>query len=238
MILFYLFLSLEIENKIDSLKALLNERPQLQTILELNSSYIAIDDFDEGITLLRQYENRFGSGGKPVFILAIGDDYFFAGKIVTAHAEYLKLVKHDPRSEYANDALERLYLIESARKDTMLLKKFAYAICLFQTDRLQAAEDSLKNVLKTKVGAYAYYYLALVYMKREDVPLALGALQELADVFPDHTIHYADLLLAEILLQSNNENRARQILEELIIDEPTSIYAARARELLKEIPNP
>jgi tetratricopeptide (TPR) repeat protein len=234
MILLFLFISFELDIKIDSLKASLTQNPQLSTVLELNKCYLSMDEFNEAINLLKEYKNNFKSEEKYVLEFNIADDYFFAGKILEAHEEYLKLVSRYPRSEIANDALERLYLIESARKNMILLKKLAHAICFYQTDQLDTGQDSLKTLLKSEVGAYAYYYLALTYKKKEDFPLSLSALKELNNSFPDHKIHNVFLLIAEIYLQLNNEKEAQEILENLIVEKPTSIYAVRAREMLRE----
>lgn len=234
MILLYLLFYLEFDTKIDSLKASLIQNPQLSTVLELNKYYLSMGKFNKAINLLKEYENHFKSEEKSVLDFNIGDDYFFAGKILEARDEYLKLVGRYPHSEIANDALERLYFIESARKNMILLKKLAHAICFYQTDQLDTAQDSLKTLLKSGVGAYAYYYLALTYEKKEDLSLALSAFEELNNSFPDHKIHNVFLLIAEIHLQLNNEKEAQEILENLIVEKPTSIYAVRAREMLRE----
>lgn len=235
MIVLYLFFSLKLETNIDSLQTSIRQNPQLPVVLELNRCYLRMGKYNEGINLLKDYERHFKSEKKSILIFNIGDDYLFAGMILPARNEYLKLVNRYPRSEIANDALERLYLIESTRQDTILLKKLARSICLFKSEQFDSAEDSLKDLLKTKIGAYAYYYLACLYKEKEDLPMALSALNELGNSYPDHKIHNAILLLAEIHLRSNNEKKAQDILEDLIIKKPNSIYAVRAREMLKTL---
>ena len=167
-------------------------------------------------------------------MFTIGDDHLFAGNILLAREAYLKLVAIYPSSEHANDALERLHLIESVRKDTVFLKRLTHSMFLYHTDQLHTAEDSLKNLLETKLAAHAYYYLALVYRKKSELPLALSALKELNKSFPDHKIHNAILLLAEILIKCKSKKEAKEVLENLIVEKPTSVYAIRAREILEE----
>lgn len=234
MILLHLLFSFELAAKIDSLKACIDQNPQLSAILELNEYYLRANRYSEGIALLEKYEEIFESDYKSYLIFNIGDNYFFAGKIIMARNEYLKLVSHYPRSEIANDALERLYLIESVRQDTVLLKKLAYSICLYTTNQLEKAEDSLKTLSSTKLGAYAYYYLALLYKKREELPLALSALNGLYESYPNHSINNAALLLASVYFQVNNKAEAKKILEDLILEKPRSIYAVRAQRLLEQ----
>ena len=89
-----------------------------------------------------------------------------------------------------------------------------------------------------KIGALAYYDLALLYMRKDDLSQALSSLKELNKSFPSHKIHNAVLLLAEIYLQLNDEKEARGILEDLIVKAPASIYAVQARQMLKQISNP
>ena len=229
-----LCLIFSIEAKIDSLKMLLDKQPEVSTVIQLNKCYLQKGEFSNGINLIKKYEERFESEGKPILIYCLGEDYFFAGKIILARDEYLKVVSRFPDSEIANNALERLYLIEYARKDTSLLKRLANSICLYETEQFDIAKDSLTVLLKTIIGDYAYYYLALLYYTEGKLPLALSALYELNNSFPEHKIRNATLLLVEINLRLNNKKDAQKILEDLIIKEPNSIYAARARRMLKE----
>jgi len=221
------------EATIDSLETLLDQNPQIQIVLELNKCYLRTGNYTSGIHLLLEYEKNFNPEEKSVIRFTIGDNYFFAGKMLEAREEYLKLVSRFPQSQVANDALERLYLIEFARKDTVLLKRLAHAIYLYEIKEFDSADDSLKHLLKTTIGPHAYYYLALLYKSNDDLPQALSALEELNENFPEHKIHKAILLIAQIHLHLDNRKEAQKILEDLIIKEPTSIYAARARQMLK-----
>jgi len=229
-----LFIILQSDAKIDSLKKALSQNPQLPTLVELHNCYLKAGSIKEDLVLLKEYESVCKSNEKPFLMFIIGDDHLFAGNVLLAREEYLRLVAKYPSSENANDALERLYLIESARKDTALLKKLTHSIFLYYVDELNTAEDSLKNLLETKLAAHAYFYLALVYVKKNDLPLALGALKELNKSYPDHKIHNATLLLAEVLIESKNKKEAKEVLENLLVEKPTSIYAVRAREILKQ----
>jgi len=233
-LLFCICASLGLEAKIDSLEAILNKNIQLPIVLELNKYYLRMGKIDEGNALLQKYERYFPSEGRAAVHFTLGDNHLFGGEILAARDEYLKLVSLYPHSDIANDALERLYLIEATRKDTVLLKRLTNTLYLFYTEQLSAAEDSLKNLLKTKIGPYAYYYLALVYREKDNIPLVLSTLKELNTTFPDHTLHNASLFLAEVYLQTENKKEAQKILEEMMVKEPTSIYGARAREMLKE----
>jgi len=232
--IFFLISDVEFRTKIDSLENLIAQKPQLSLILELNNLYRQAEKFDSGTIILRKYEDVMLPKERPYLIYNIGENYLFAGKLLDAREHYLETTARFSKSEIANEALERLYLIEVARKDTILLKRLARSICAFEMENLKAAEDSLKNLLKTSLGDYAYFYLALVYNKKGEFPLALGALDELNKNSPNHSIHKAYLLYAEINLKLGNKKKTKEILEELIIKMPQTIYSVQAKELLKD----
>ena len=233
MILLFFFFNLELSNKIDSLKTLVTHNPQLSIITELNMCYFMADQDSLGIELIRKYYDRLGTHDNTALRLHLADDYLYTGNILGARDEYLKLVSRYPGSVFANDALKKLYMIESARLDTTTFKSLGYSIFLYKSSQLDAAKDSLKNLVKTRLGDYALYFLALTFIKQENLGQALGALDNLTTSFPDHKIHNAILLQAGLYIDLNKEKEARAILEELIVREPTSIYAVKARALLE-----
>lgn len=226
-------LSLTLDNKIDSLRNLVEKNPELSSIIELNMCYFLTEKESLGIELLKKYYNRLKADDNISIVLHLADDYLYTGQILNARKEYLKLVNRYPGSEYANDALEKLYMIESARRDTLMFKALGYSIFLYNTDQLHTAVESLKNLVKTRLGEYALYYLALTYLKLDDIPQALGALDDLTSSFPDHKIHNAILLKAQMYIDLNRIKEARTILEELIVRAPNSIYAVKARGILE-----
>jgi tetratricopeptide (TPR) repeat protein len=235
MILFCLLFILKSDTTIDSLESILEQNPNFETVIELNKRYLQRDEFDNGIMLVQKYETEFTQAEQPLLMYVLANNYFFAGRVVQAREEYINLTSRFPHSEIANDALERIYLIEQARKDTVLLKKLAYSICLLETEQFERGSDSLKVLLKTTLGAYAYYYLSLLYYVQNELALALATLQELNNSFPGHSIESAFLLLAELHVKLGAKKEAREILENLIIKDPASIYALRARHMLQEL---
>ncbi len=233
MILLFFFFNLELSNKIDTLKSIVDKNPKLSIITELNMCYFMAGHDSLGIELLKKYYDRLGAHDNAAIRLHLANDYLYAGNILGARDEYLKLVSRYPGSVFANDALEKLYMIESARLDTTIFKFLGYSIFLHQSGQLDAAKDSLKNLIKTRLGDYALYYLALTFIKQENLGQALSALDDLTTSFPDHKIHNAILLQAGIYIDLNKEKEARAILEELVVREPTSIYAVKARGMLE-----
>jgi len=233
MILLFFFFNLELSNKIDTLKSIVDKNPKLSIITELNMCYFMAGQDSLGIELIKKYYDLLGAHDNAALRLQLADDYLYTGDILEARDVYLKLVSRYPGSVFANDALEKLYMIESARLDTTTFKSLGYSIFLYKSSQFDAAKDSLKNLVKTRLGDYALYFLALTFIKQENLGQALGALDNLTTSFPDHKIHNAALLQAGIYIDLNKEKEARAILEELVVREPTSIYAVRARGMLE-----
>jgi tetratricopeptide (TPR) repeat protein len=165
----------------------------------------------------------------------LGDVFMFVGELDKAHDQYLRLVSRYPKLDIANDAAERLYLIETARDDTVQLKRLTNVIRLIETAQYLAAADSARVLLKTRVGAYAHYYLARAYRGLGDLTLTLGALKVLNDKYRGHRIYEAIFLEASVYMILGDLVSAEEILQELIVNEPNTIYAYRARQKLEKL---
>jgi tetratricopeptide (TPR) repeat protein len=221
---------------IDSLEAVLAHDIRLPTVLALNTCYLRRGEYTRGLELMAEFETKLPSADRPVIILQRGDNYLFAGKILDAREAYLRLVAGHPSTEIANDALERLYLIEKNRKDMLLLKRLTRAMGLAHTGQFGPAEDSLQVLIMTDVGMYAYVFLSQVYTEQEKLPLALAAFDELNANFPEHTIDHARIAHGMLYLHIGDTLHARAVFEDMILRNPLSLYADRARELLRGIP--
>ncbi len=219
----------------DSLEDLMRRQPSMVHAAELNRRFCSEGRFDEAVKMLSTFEERAPVGEKGVINFLIAEDHLFSGKIIDARQHYLMTAARFSGAAIANDALERLYLIEVCRKDTALMKRLVRALCFQATSRLALAGESLKILIPTALGDYALYFTALNFEAQDDIPLALSALQELAVKFPSHTIHTADLLAARLDVQLKYYKAAIAILESLIVKKPETIYAVQARAMLKRI---
>ncbi|UCD18982.1 MAG: tetratricopeptide repeat protein [candidate division WOR-3 bacterium] len=234
MILFVVLSSLQIS--VDSLENTMAQDPQIETLVQLNKCYLAEGEYHKSMELLKKYERHFvKETEKALIAFETGNAYMFAGDIVRAHDLFIRVVSTYPRSGIANDAADRLYLIEAARDDTVQLKRLVNVMRLLETEQYPAAVDSARRLLKTVVAPYAYYYLALVYTVMDDVPQALGALTEMRKEHPVHGVYDAVLLEADIYMRLDRKKEAREILENLIVLRPNTIYALRARQRLSSM---
>ncbi|MDH4212142.1 MAG: tetratricopeptide repeat protein [candidate division WOR-3 bacterium] len=230
------FLVLNMEARIDSLENSFAQNRQIETLLELSKCHITTGEYHKSIEFLKKNERYFVEDlDKARLMYENGSVYLFAGDVVKAHDTYLRLMSSYPQLDVANDAAERLYLIETAQDDTVQLKNLVNLVRLFETGQYGSAIDSARKLLKTPVGAHAYYYLALVYSSMNDLPLALGTLVELNKEYPGHRIIEAFLLQSDIYVALEKKKEAREILEDLIVREPNTIYALKARQRLEKL---
>jgi FimV-like protein len=171
---------------------------------------------------------------RPRLAFQLAENHLYQGRFLLARDKYLETVARYARSSVANDALERLYLLESGRKDTLLLYRLVRALS-FRPGNPAQCRDSLKGLLSTAAADQAYYYLGQVLEELGDPAAALAAYAELERNFPDHNFHRVPLREAQIYIQLGDKKKAREILENLLVRDPASMYAGRAREMLKKI---
>jgi tetratricopeptide (TPR) repeat protein len=231
-ILLFLLINLTSDVQFDSLRERIKIQPEPDAIIAMNRYFQERAMLDSGIILLRKYEKILAPEKGIILIFHLAENYLFAGDIIQAREGYLKFISQTPDAGMANDALERLYLIEDVRPDTVFLKRFAAALRSYETEQYGKALDSLRMLLKGGKG-YAYYFIALTYRRLGNEPMAYSALKELDTVFPEHRLPNACLLRAELAFELGNKKEAIRILEDLIIKMPQSVYAVRARQILK-----
>jgi tetratricopeptide (TPR) repeat protein len=231
-----LFLLLNTEARIDSLEKAFAQNLQIETLLALNECYLVTDQYQKSMALLGQNERHFKNDlDKSRIRFELGNVFMFAGEIAKAHETYLGLVGRYPQLDIANDAAERLYLIETVRGDTVQMKRLINVVRLYEIGRYEETVDSARVLLKSAVGAYAYYYLALAYRGKGDLTLTMSALEELNERFPGHKIYEAVFLQASVYSILGELESAEEVLKDLIVREPNTIYAYRARQKLERM---
>lgn len=228
------FLLLNIEARIDSLEHEFARSRQINTLLELNQCYLITDQYQKSMSLLGQNERHFKNDGDRSRIrFELGNVFMYAGEITKAYDTYLGLMGRYPQLDIANDAAERLYLIETVRDDTLQMKRLVNVVRLYELGHYDEAIDSARVLLRSNVGAHAYYYSALAYRSKGDLSLTLSALDELNARYPDHRIYEALFLQVSAYMIAGELEKAREVLEQLIVNAPNTIYAYRARQKLE-----
>ncbi len=222
-------------SEIDSLKSLIAHNSDFSLITELNNRYIRSGMFDSANVYLKKYEGRYAFEEQAQMNYLMAENFLFKGDLQSARDQYLRTVARFSNARYANEALDRLHLFESTRKDTVVLKRFIKAIYFYETGEINRAEDSLKVLVNSTVGDYALYSLALVYQLRKDHNQALSALEQLEKDFPANRIHEAKILIAEIYFELGRVKEARKILEGIIVKNPSAPISIKAREILRNL---
>ncbi len=209
--------------------------PDFESIIADNLEYLKHDAFDKAIALLRLHQDHFSGESRAQIEYCLAENYFFASKILNARDSYMNMVRRHPASVQANNALERLYQIEGMRADTAAMKRIMYALCLLETGRLDAGRDSLRQLVRSKIGDYACYFLADAYQRLGDLPMALAALLMLDEQFPESRITGLPVLRAELLIATGDHEKARIVIEDFLVKDPVSIFAVKARQLMKRL---
>jgi tetratricopeptide (TPR) repeat protein len=226
---------LAFQDRIDSLRTLIQGSPRLESILELNRLYGRTGQPDSGIALLVRYGNIVPVDQRSQLAFQLAEDYLYAGRLSEARETYLMTTALNPGSEIANDALERVYLVELGRRDTLELKRLLAVLADEAYGQLDSVPQRLRPFLSGTLSDIAYYRLGRAAARLKQYPEALAAFAELRRRFPEHTFHQVPLFEAEINIALGNSTKARSLLEAVIIRMPASIYAARAREMLKAL---
>jgi tetratricopeptide (TPR) repeat protein len=194
------------------------------------------DQYQKSMTLLGQNERYFKNDvDRSRIRFELGNVFMYAGEIAKAYDTYLNLMGRYPQQDIANDAAERLYLIETVRDDTVQMKRLVNVVRLYETGRYDETVDSSRVLLRSRVGAHAYYYLALAYRSKGDLALTQSALDELNRRYPDHKIYEAMFLQAGVYMIAGDLEKAGEVLEDLIVSAPNTIYAYRARQKLQKM---
>ena len=223
------------QDRIDSLLTLIRHDPRTESILELNRLYGQVGQPDSGTALLVRYGNIVPVDQRSQLAFQLAENYLYAGRLTDARETYLTTAALDPGSDLANDALERVYLLELGRRDTLELKRMLNVLAEEAYNRLDSVPPRLRPFLSGPLADIAYYRLGLIAARLKQYPEALAAFAELGRRFPEHTFHQVPLYEAEIRIALGDRAQARAILEDVIIRMPASIYACRAREMLKEL---
>ncbi len=223
------------QDRIDSLRTLILVSPRTEFILELNRLYGQAGQPDSGTALLVRYGNIVPVDQRSQLAFQLAENYLYAGRLTDARETYLTTAALDPGSDMANDALERIYLLELGRRDTLELKRLLKVLADEAYGKADSVPPRLRPFLSGPLADIAYFRLGRIAARLGQYAEALAAFAELQRRFPEHTFHQVPLYEAEIHIALGDRAQARTILEDVIVRMPASIYACRAREMLKAL---
>lgn len=235
MIFLFAVVLLSYQEQADSLRALIRRDPQFSYLQQLNQIYQHLGLPDSGIALLAQYLNILPADQRPRLVFQLGLDYFYTGQLTAAREKFLEAAALAPGADFANDALEKIYLLELGRRDTVEFKRLLTVLAQEQYGLPDSVPAKFKSLLEGSLADIAYFNLGRIALLLGQYAEALAAFNELNQKFPDHQFHRVFLYEAEIYLRLADTTRARDRLEEVLVKMPASIYAARARAILKSL---
>ncbi|MEN3027388.1 MAG: tetratricopeptide repeat protein [Chlorobiota bacterium] len=164
---------------------------------------------------------------------------FFQGRLDSARALYAT-VGLQTSSPAANNALERLTLLETA-SDSALLRLFAAAELAFLQERFDRAQALYLRVVEqsgedTPLAETSLLKAAMAAFARSDLNEAQRLITRLLAEKDD--VLYGDralLLLGDILEQQRRHGEAVAVYQQLLMRYPTSIYSPEARRRLQRL---
>ncbi|MCS7177257.1 MAG: tetratricopeptide repeat protein [Candidatus Kapabacteria bacterium] len=227
------------------LQALLQRFPQTQwaalALVAMVPIALQADDLTQASTLLQKalaYETLVPEAAEWARFWQ-AELQFFQGRLDSARALYAT-VGLQTSSPAANNALERLTLLETA-PDSALLRLFAVAELAFLQERFDRAQALYLRVVEqsgedTPLAETSLLKAAMAAFARSDLNEAQRLITRLLAEKDD--VLYGDralLLLGDILEQQQRHREAIAVYQQLLMRYPTSIYSPEARRRLQRL---
>ncbi|MEJ5351432.1 MAG: tetratricopeptide repeat protein [Melioribacteraceae bacterium] len=172
---------------------------------------------------------------------------FFIAKINFWQSNFNEAVKFlsettkNLSSDFANDALELLSLINAIKRDSINLSKYAEADLLLFRKKFNEAAEIFKSLADNKdlfiLNEFASYKLAETLLALNNLPVAIKILEDLSEksktgIFGDKSL----FLLGRIYQYGiKDKNKSIQIYQKLLEKFPNSLYFEQAREYLNNL---
>jgi tetratricopeptide (TPR) repeat protein len=215
---------------LESSKGLYNEALIDLKKAEGNASYAAVvpmlianvyykqKDYNGLIEYANQLKGRDGVQNQNEIAMLVADAYYFKGDYEHAVADYDKF--------FAN---------ESVKAESSVLFRAGYAN--YSLNRFDKAIDYLNKsaAQKDSIGFYASYYLGILYLKRNEKPLAINAFDYARKNPKDRKLaEEATFQFAKASYDAGREEIAITELEKFVNQYPASGHTNEAREILAQ----
>lgn len=172
----------------------------------------------------------------------LGKINFWQGKFSEA-INYFQRTTKNLEDDFANDALENLFIINSTKKDSINLAKYAFAELLLQQRKEEKAIIEFKTLSENDnlflINQFAKYKLAEIliffnkFLEAEEILESLSKNQE-NQLFNEKTM----FLLAQTQKHGEkNYDKAKKTYTQILEFYPNSLYFDRVREELNAISN-
>jgi len=236
----------DIKTAINELELAMKERPNSQIAanagLDLGNIYIKNQQFDLAETLFadvsKKYKNNFQSVANRAKLL-IADIVYFKGLIDSSLSLYSELIVV-PETDIANEALNRIVIIEQNRQYAQGLVVFSKAEF---AERRRKFNDAIKHYEEV-VEIASFTPLAELSLRRKadlehssgNYNSSISTLKQLLDEYPN-SIHsdYSLFLIGDNYLALGNREEAMKYYTELLVKHPRSIYLNQTRQKIRQI---
>ncbi len=233
--------------KAESLYTLINLRAantDYSILSFIQKGKIAINEnrFDNAKSLFEKVlaNNRANLNQKSQANYFIAKVNFWQGNF-NESIKYLSETAKNLSSDFANDALELMTIINAAKQDSVNLSKYAAAGLLMFQKKFSDAAEVLKNLASNKdlfiLSEFASYKLAEALIALNNLPIAITILEDLSEnsktgIFSDKSL----FLLGKIYQYGiKDKNKSIQIYQKLLEKFPNSLYFEQAREYLNNL---
>ena len=214
--------------------------------VDLASCLIKMDQLEKADSLLTAATSGMKSGAESERASFLkGEIALFTGDYDRAARIYRRLIKDSPGSDFTNNALERLMVIEAEKNDDKYspdLDRFAAGAKARAMGRFEEAAGIFSDeaFVKSSIGEQALFAAALTYREADENDLAMMTLKEYVEKYPQG--FYVDRALLNLgdlyLLKKETRSLARDAFNKILEDFPDGPVSEQARGRLKALETP
>lgn len=192
----------------------------------------------EMLQLSSSTNNNSFANEKDYANFRLAEFVYYDGGIDSSLAMF-KQIAENPASNYANDALEKIYLIEQNKNQNKAIRLYALAEKLNQQDKDLESIPLYKEAIEAGSGELvelSYIAVADIYKKINRYSEQRSILIEFLSKIPESI--YCDMVtfsIAESLFTENQMQDAIKYYTELLAKFPKSIYSEEARNKIRII---
>jgi len=216
----------------------------LEVKLRIAESFIRLGQLHEARALCDELlkTDRQKPADLARVLLVKADVDFYRGEPDSASGAYLTSAKFLLGEPEANDAIERVYLIQNdkspeARISSKVGRALHEAVCGNLHTATEWFQETLQLVTDSVYKVQVYYQMGRMYETAGEFPLALGVYQEIVQFSPGHHLApMAELRMGLVLLDEiGDAEGARRHLERIVFDYPEGVVTPVARRLLRSL---
>jgi tetratricopeptide (TPR) repeat protein len=206
----------------------------------LGEIYLGQHKFDEALEAFEYVSKRASTKIiKDNAKYNIANIEFYKGNIESALEKY-NTISTDTGSDAANNALEKILLINDNKELIKGLKLYGeYELAMFANE-LNDAAGKLQNIINEypddNLTKISYIKLGELFFNNEKYEKSIKELEDLINKFPEYINNdYAYFLIGMSYLKIDDFSNAEKYLTKILVEFPESVYMNEARKKIREI---